>query len=329
MSSALNRLAILVTVAACAAAQNPPQADALSLFTPKPVAGPPAPAAIPPVAGPTSNDPAPAPARGTVIMVFGSGWAGHSAEARDELIGRPGGLFLQRGWRVVSIDYDEGADGLQDVLDAAGAELARKTGDGPLCIYGESSGAHLALLAASRLRAIDCVIGLGTPTDLARFRSEGAASDDGRVRLVAGQISRLFGSTPAELNPWDPVTVAPSIRADVLLVSEGDDTIVPVSHSIRFQEARPTTELVELEAGDPADAATRFVHGTASAGGRARYEAALGAFTDRAVAARAAARRAGRTGCAQANRSIGQITLKTLQDALRCLARSDPQTSGV
>ena len=59
-----------------------------------------------------------------------------------------------------------GQAGLQDVLDAAGSELARIGDNGPVCIYGESAGAHLALVAAERLRAIDCVIGLGTPTDL-------------------------------------------------------------------------------------------------------------------------------------------------------------------
>lgn len=84
-------------------------------------------------------------------MVYGSGWSGHNRQAQDELLKSPGSLFLARGWRVVSIDYNEGAAGLQDVLNATGAELARTSGDGPVCIYGESSGAHLALVAASRL----------------------------------------------------------------------------------------------------------------------------------------------------------------------------------
>ena len=328
MSSLRNRLAVLVVLlAACAVGQPAPPADAALPPLGRKPPPPPAPPAIAPVAGPISNDPAAAPARGTMIMVFGSGWAGHSAEGRDMLIDRPGGLLVQRGWRVVSIDYDEGPDGLQDVLDVAGAEIARKTSDGPLCIYGESSGAHLALLAASRLRAIDCVVGLGTPTDLLRYMTDGAASADGRVGLVVSQIGRLFGTTPAELGPWDPVALTSSIRADVLLLSEGDDTIVPVEHSLRFKEARPTTQLVQLEAGDPADPASRFVHGTASASGRARYESALESFTDRAVAGRDAARRAARTGCARVNEPLARIPLKTLQSALRCLARSDRRTS--
>ena len=111
-----------------------PPADAafpfrLPIFTPKP---PPVPV-IAPVQAPISADPV-GPVRGTMIMVHAGGWAGHDGHAQDLLLKQPGDIFLARGWRVVSIDYDEGVDGLQDVLDAAGAELARKSGDGPVCI---------------------------------------------------------------------------------------------------------------------------------------------------------------------------------------------------
>ena len=137
-----------------------------SLLKPKPKPVP----VIAPVAEPISADPA-GPARGTMILVHAGGWAGHDAHAQKLLMDRPGDLLLARGWRVVSIDYEEGTAGLQDVLNAAGNELARKSTDGPVCIYGESSGAHLALVAAQRLRAIDCVIGLGTPTDLPLYET--------------------------------------------------------------------------------------------------------------------------------------------------------------
>ncbi|MDX6719691.1 MAG: hypothetical protein QOJ63_1945 [Solirubrobacteraceae bacterium] len=284
---------------------------------------PPAARVIPAVAGPVSADPPAGVARGTMIMVHAGGWAGHDAHAQDVLMTTPGDLLRQRGWRVVSIDYDEGVAGLQDVLNAAGAELARRSGDGPLCIYGESAGAHLALVTASRLRAIDCVIGLGTPTDLALYESEGSTSDDARVRLVASQMTRFFGTTAAEVAPWDVVALAPSIHADVLLMNEGDDAIVPASQSTRFQAARPTTQVVALEAGDTADASTSFVHGTISQPGRARYAAAIGSLADRAISARDAGRSAALTGCPQVGRSITELGLPGLQSALRCLAHKD------
>ena len=278
------------------------------------------------VAAPLSSDPAGRGARGTMILVHGGGWAGHDARAQALLSQRPGSLLLQRGWRVVSIDYNEGADGLQDVLDTAGAELQRASRRGPLCIYGESAGAHLALVAASRLREIDCVIGLGTPTDLALYRSQGADSPDFRVRLVVSQINRLFGTTPAELGPWDLVSLAPAVDADVLLLQEGDDMIVPGLHSTRFQAARPTTQLVALQAGEPADPASRFVHGTISDSGRARYAEAIDTFAGRAVAFRQAERKAARIGCGQAKHSIARIALPALRNALRCLVRRHPRS---
>ncbi|HUR86019.1 MAG TPA: hypothetical protein VMY78_11795 [Solirubrobacteraceae bacterium] len=278
---------------------------------------------IPPVAEQISIDPTTGPARGTVIMVHAGGWAGHDAFAQDALTKSPGNIFLERGWRVVSIDYEDGTDGLQDVLNAAGAELARKSTDGPLCIYGESSGAHLALVAAARLRAVDCVIGLGAPTDLALYQSEGSVSADARVRLVASQISRFFGTTLEQTAPWNLVALAPTIHADVLLMHEADDSVVSPVHALRFQAARPTTQIVSLEAGDPSNRSNDFMHGTVSDIGRAHFGEAIGAFADRAVAARAAEREAAATGCSSVSRSLGEVGLSGLKSGLRCLARKD------
>ena len=236
-------------------------------------------AAAVPVADPITADPAGGRVRGTMIMVHGGGWAGHDVHAQQVLMDIPGHGLLKLGWRVVSVDTKQGKGGLQNVLDSVDDEIARKTSNGPICLYGESSGAHLALVAAARRRAIDCVIGLGTPTDLPLYESEGAASSEPRVRQVAAQIEKFFGTTGAELAPWNPVGLASSIRADVLLMREGDDPIVSPAYAKRFRTASPGTKVVELDAGD---ASMRFVHGTISARGRAQYAAAIDAFIARA-----------------------------------------------
>lgn len=277
---------------------------------------------IPPVQAPLASDPA-GPARGTMILVHAGGWAGHDGYAQRELLKNPGDLFLARGWRVVSVDYEEGPAGLQDVLNVAGAELARRTSDGPLCIYGESAGGHLALMAAARLRAIDCVIGVGTPTDLQLYTQEAAVSGDDRVKLVSSQIMRLFGTTPEATAPWNLVALAPSIHADVLFVQEADDELVSPAHSTLFKAARPTTQLVSLEPGDKNNPRSDFMHGTVSDAGRNAYMAGIGAFADRAVAARAAERDAARSGCTQVARSVTETGPAGLQRALRCLASKE------
>ena len=198
-------------------AAQPAQSRGLSLITPKavPVIAPVAAAREPRI--PSAGAPV-----GTMIMVHAGGWAGHDAHAQGLLMDRPGDLLVQRGWRVVSVDYNEGAQGLQDILDAAGSELARNSSDGPLCIYGESAGAHLALIAAARLRAIDCVVGVGTPTDLPLYESQAKISPDARVRLVASQITRLFGATTEAMTAWSPLALVASIHADVMLIREAE-----------------------------------------------------------------------------------------------------------
>jgi len=331
MKRSIARLAPLLLIAALAASGLvATAADAAtpwrlpSLFKPQP----PPPPVIPPVAAPITVDPPVGPVKGTVIMVHAGGWAGHDANAQQLLAANPGNLFLERGWRVVSIDYEDGVAGLDDVLSAAGAELSRRSSDGPLCLYGESSGAHLALVAAARLRAIDCVIGLGTPTDLALYETESALSSDARVHLVASQMTRFFGTTLADMAPWNLVGLAPTIHADVLLMHEADDSVVSALHAARFAAARPTTQTIELQAGDPNNPADDFMHGTISQAGRAQYAGAIGAFADRAVAARAAERAAGETGCAQVSRSLGEIGLGPLKSALRCLAAKDAIAKG-
>ena len=295
------------------------QADAAplrlpSIFIPKP----PPPPVIPPVAEALTADPAGRAPRGTMIMVHAGGWAGHDGNAQRLLMDRPGDLLLARGWRVVSLDYEEGTAGLQDVLNSAGSELARMGPNGPVCIYGESSGAHLALVAAARLRAIDCVVGLGTPTDLPLYETEAAASADERVKLAASQMTRFFGAALGEMAPWNLVGLAPSIHADVLLMREADDQMVSAQHVTNFVAGRPTTQTVDLESG-----ANGFVHGTVSDAGAGKYASAIGAFADRAVAAREAERNGARTGCSGVGRSVNEIGLIALRSSLRCLATRD------
>jgi hypothetical protein len=274
---------------------------------------------VPPVAAPISADPA-GPVRGTMLLVHGGAWAGHSALAQQLLMTDPGPLFVARGWRVISIDMAEGKAGLQAVLTAVDAELARPARAGPLCIYGESSGAHLSLVAARRRRAVDCVLGMAAPTDLAQLRVVGNASPDPRVRAVTELMERFFGTTAAELDPWSPRLFAPSIHADVLLLHEVDDPLIPAAHGRRFQAAVPTTQLVELEPGDPA---TKFRHGSISALGRTHYEAALKGFADQALARRDAERRAAAVKCSASSSRLRDVGLARVQRALRCLARRD------
>ncbi len=313
---------VAVLVAALGAHAAPARALSLADLLDPP---PPPPPVIAPVADKLTRDPADGIVRGTVILVHAGGWAGHDANAQRLLFEHPGDVFSERGWRVVSVDYDEGTAGLQDIMSAVGEELARGTSPGPVCLYGESAGGQLALVAAARMRSVDCVIGLGTPTDLALYESDATASANAQVRLIGSRMSSFFGATPEAIAPWDPVALASSIRADVLLVSEADDVFVAAAHAQRFTAARPTTQTVVLDPGDPADPSTAFVHGTVSATGRAQYDAALGSFADRLVAANQADRDATALGCPRVTRTLLETSLASVATAVECLARRDAE----
>jgi pimeloyl-ACP methyl ester carboxylesterase len=288
-----------------------------------PILGPAQPAPQP-IKSPSSalvSSPAGA-ARGTMIMVHGGGWQGPGPLAQKALMTTPGDTLTQRGWRVISVDYHAGAAGLQDVLDAAGAEIVAPTG-GPLCLYGESSGAQLALIAASRLPAVDCVVAVGPPADFDAYQAEVQASNDADRQIIATQMAAVWGSDPAQRAPNDPVKVANSIAADVLILREADDPLIPIEQVDDFVAARPTTQRVELDSEPGADPSHFFLHGTLSDAGRDEYRAAVGSFVDRAAAAHDAERDAERTGCGGVTRSMAHGGAARLQKALLCLARTD------
>ena len=260
--------------------------------------------------------------RGTMIMVHGGGWAGPAPITQKSLMSIPGETFSGRGWKIVSLDYHAGSASLQDVLDAAGQEVAQSTG-GPVCLYGESAGGQLSLVTAARLSGISCVAVLGPPADFETYQAEVRASNDGGRSIIAAQMASVWGQTPDERAPNDPVKLAPSIRADVLIMREADDPLIPIEQIDNFVAARPTTEHVELQSAPGSDPAQHYLHGTLSDTGRSEFRAALGSFIDRAAAAYDAERAASRMGCPGVRKSVTQAGVARVQAALRCLARRD------
>jgi len=290
-------------------------ADAPRTVEPKPVSAP-------LVAGAANS------VRGTLILLHGGAWRGPDAEHQQRLVRQPGDQLVKQGWRVVSVDYQGGQGGLQNVLDAIGQELLRPSGR-LLCIYGESAGGQLALVAAARLPSVNCVIAAGVPTDFQTYFARAAAGGDEAVQYVADTIRTNFGDTPEATAPWDPVRIAGQIEADVLLQRQIGDPLIPAEQVERFRAVRPTTQAVELEAGDPANPNEAWVHGALSLIGRGRYAASIAAFADQALAAHRTTRAASRTGCKGVSRRIARTGPEPFRRALRCLARRTPRASRV
>jgi acetyl esterase/lipase len=256
--------------------------------------------------------------KGTMLMIHGGGWQGPGAKSQKFLMEQPGEMLVARGWRVVSVDYQAGTAGITDVVDAAAEELRRAEGN-LLCLYGESSGAQIALVVAARLKSVDCVVAAGAPTDFRAYTAEAKSSGDGDRTMIASQIESVFGLSEDLTDTWEPVKLSKEITSDVLMLREADDRLMPREQLDGFLEARPTTESLELESNPAATPETWWLHGTLSEAGRARYLGAVGGFVDRAYATRTAERSADRTGC----QDSAKTDLVAMTSALRCLTRND------
>lgn len=215
-------------------------------------------------------------ARGLVVLVHGGGWAGPDQPRQWNIDWWPGRMFRAAHWSTVAIDYAAGTDGLNSVLSELRAALATAP-RGRVCVYGESSGGHLALLAAAQLPALRCVITLGAPTDLDRWRDDAArGGEPGWVGTYAETVPQTFGPGPVAPE-WEPVRVADRIAAPVLMVGQGDDRALPIRGQMEaFATVKPSTALLVTGPG-----AQPYLHGSFSQTSRQQFEARMRAFLRR------------------------------------------------
>lgn len=182
----------------------------------------------------------PASPRATVVMVPGSGFNG--ARVRNALrMSFKEDVWRSWGFRTKVAPYRRGKAGLVDVTRVV-RRAVRETPGLPLCVYGESSGGTWALLVATRVADVDCVIALAAPTDqetLAR------AADYGAQHLARTVWPRYFGSSPGDdvYEPFDVWSASAPPPIPVLAVYSDGDTIVPAQQGELFA---PISGFVEL-----------------------------------------------------------------------------------
>jgi acetyl esterase/lipase len=206
-------------------------------------------------------------AYGTVVLVHGGGWSGPNQRHQWNLDWWPGSLFRAARWNTATIDYAAGKAGLDSVAGEVRAALDRAPRQ-TVCVYGESSGGHLALLTAAWIPQVRCVIGLGTPTDLERWREDATREGDaGSLATYAETAGWTFGMGEIE-DEWQPVAQAGCIPARVLLAGQDDDEALPIAGQLAaFDGVHPATDVLTLQPGGQ-----RYLHGSLSAASRARFE---------------------------------------------------------
>jgi hypothetical protein len=130
----------------------------------------------------------------------------------------------------------------------------------PLCLYGESSGGHLALLAAERIARVDCVATFAAPVDLGRWaRRSRSAPNTTYAQVFRELVEPALGPDRARWAAFDPVVRAARLPRLVLTAVGTDDRTVPRLGVRRLPGARYVVP----------DGAIPFVHGTASSAGLA------------------------------------------------------------
>lgn len=172
---------------------------------------------------------------GWVMLVHGGAWvvAGKQYLTLDQA-----GWFREQGWNTYTIDYRVGIDSWWDTL--AAYDYIQKRTKLPICVYGQSAGAHLALVLAAA-RRVACVIGEGPPTDLQSLSWQLAYDGSTIPHQVYLYAKQVFGNY---LRRFSPVYLAPYIHAKILLARSSFDWLIPQQQMDEFKEADPKAEVM-------------------------------------------------------------------------------------
>ena len=162
-------------------------------------------------------------------------------------------LFAKLGYVAVASDYrgighSEGhrevAHGeVTDVLKAITYAQNQPYVDRKrVVMWGFSHGGTIALLAAARAPAIQAIVVVEGPVDLAAsYRHWASMNAQSSASLAPKDIQHLIGSTPEEKpDEWkarSPLFFADKIKCPVYLIYGAKDTVVPVAEGVRMAEA--------------------------------------------------------------------------------------------
>ncbi len=203
--------------------------------------------------------------KGVMMVIHGGGWrfAGPRAVASVRRMADP---WRAEGWQTANVTYQGCSRSLSDVLWFYDRVEASNPGL-PVCIVGESAGAHLALMIAALRPGTDCAISHGGPTDLVSIRDQlaydpvtGGTQNSGPTR-VYWLAAAAFGES--NLVEMSPITYAAQIRARLLLATAATDVLIPLQQGASFVAAVKASNPVAYAEAMVLGAGTQpWVHGS-------------------------------------------------------------------
>jgi len=209
-----------------------------------------------------------------IVYVHGGGWRRGSRRHPLPVLGA--GFYdslAAQGFAVAAVDYRLSGEArfpapLEDVRTAVGWTRDNAAGygldAGRVFLWGDSSGGHLALLAALTGAKVTGVVAWFPVTDLAGLPSDvadmGGVPDPGPDSREAQLLGAPVSSVPGLAQQASPVTHGSPDAPPVLLMHGDADDMVPAAQSIRLASAlRAAGAAVELEL---VPGATHFWNGT-------------------------------------------------------------------
>jgi acetyl esterase/lipase len=186
-----------------------------------------------------------------IVHVHGGGWRRGSRRHPLPVLGADFyDLLAAQGFAVAAIDYRLSGEArfpapLEDVRTAVGwvRDNAASYGldTGRVFLWGDSSGGHLALLAALTGTKVEGVVAWFPVTDLAGLPSDvadaGGVPDRGPDSREAQFLGAPPGSVPDLAREASPVCHASAGAPPILLMHGAADDMVPAAQSIRLAEA--------------------------------------------------------------------------------------------
>ena len=222
-----------------------------------------------------------------MILIHGGGWyvVGKRAMESERGTALP---WRAAGWETISIDYRPCARSIGDALRFYDLIHARVGASVPICILGQSAGAHLALMIAGLRSHVACVIAEGAPTDLTTIATQGTAeagSPTGVSALKAGAAWLKQIATSAfgrkHLQADSPVAHVSGIHARVLIGRAQNDWVIPWAQAQELAAAlRRAKPGAYVDIDDLAPGRLPFTHGAVSTAAARDYIARV----DRLVA---------------------------------------------
>ena len=185
--------------------------------------------------------PAKAKKNSVVVLIHGGGWRGDLRTFADPLMHTYIADLTRWGHRVYNVGYRSGAKSLPDVRDAID-RVARTHRKAPICLVGESAGAHLALVAAKRSKRIKCVIDIAGPPDLLD------SGNRPHAKRLTDLATWAFGEQ--RLRRLSPINRVRGLRNSAVLIAAAPcDVYIDIAQQRRFARKLRKGRLVELDPG--------------------------------------------------------------------------------